>query len=67
MSDSTPTPATAFECPRCSEAAVEVFYGPCTACREQLRATMWIEAPEGPRTAYEPKMNVVPNHVATKD
>lgn len=57
----------AFDCPRCGTAAAEAFYGPCTACREQLRATMWIEAPEGPRTAYEPKMNVVPNHVATKE
>jgi hypothetical protein len=58
---------TEFECPRCRQPAVAAFYGPCSSCREELRATMGnaphaVEAPE-----YEPKMNVTPNAVATKD
>jgi hypothetical protein len=43
------------------------FYGPCEACRRALRASMAGEqrAVEAPQ--YEPKMNVTPNAVATKD
>jgi predicted anti-sigma-YlaC factor YlaD len=55
-----------FECPRCGAATTDEFYGPCSSCRTVLRAA------GGPaRTvdveAYEPKMNVTPNSVATKD
>jgi len=67
MIDLAEAPPTEFECPRCRAAASEVFYGPCTSCREQLRASMGNEAREAQLTAYEPKMNVVPNQVATKD
>ncbi len=59
-----------FACPRCSSPVTERFYGPCEACRRQLRAEQGSEstgAPEAERTMFEPKMNVVPNHVATKD
>ncbi|MDQ1395131.1 MAG: small subunit ribosomal protein S27e [Acidimicrobiaceae bacterium] len=60
-------PTTAFVCPRCHGEASERFYGPCAACRDQLR----LEMANAPRQAdvgqYEPKMNVVPNQVATKD
>lgn len=56
-----------FVCPRCSSAVNEEFYGPCTACRDVLRATMGGEQTDVAVLAYEPKMNVVPNQVATKD
>jgi hypothetical protein len=44
-----------FTCPRCGNEVTERFYGPCEDCR--------VGAP----ARYEPKMNVVPNFVATKD
>jgi len=56
-----------FTCPRCGQPASERFYGPCGTCTEQLRATLGGEAREVEAAAYEPKMNVVPNQVATKD
>lgn len=56
-----------FTCPRCAHDVDERFYGPCTACREQLVATMRRDAQDVENAAYEPKMNVVPNQVATKD
>jgi len=45
----------------------ERFYGPCTSCRTELRATIGGEAHAVEVEAYEPKMNVTPNAVATKD
>jgi ribosomal protein L37E len=62
-----PTETTDIECPRCGASSSEVFYGPCTSCREQLRAEQGNEQREAELEAYEPKMNVVPNQVATKD
>ena len=56
-----------YECPRCYTAVDERFYGPCTACREDLRATQGNEAQVVEAAAYEPKMNVTPNAVALKD
>ena len=56
-----------FTCPRCANEVHETFYGPCTACREQLIATLGGDAREVEAAAYEPKMNVVPNQVASKD
>jgi hypothetical protein len=56
-----------FTCPRCNLPAAEAFYGPCEACRDQLRATLGGDAKDVEVAAYEPKMNVVPNQVATKD
>ncbi len=56
-----------FTCPRCTADVDERFYGPCTSCREQLAATMRGDAQDVAAAAYEPKMNVVPNQVATKD
>ncbi|MFP5366534.1 MAG: hypothetical protein ACLGIS_06720 [Actinomycetes bacterium] len=53
-------------CPRCGEPAAVRFYGPCDACRAALAATLGGQAREVDAT-YEPKMNVVPNQVATKD
>jgi hypothetical protein len=45
----------------------EVLYGPCTACRTELRATLGSAAREVETADYEPKMNVTPNAVALKD
>lgn len=56
-----------FDCPRCSTPVAEPFYGPCTSCREALRATLGGDAREVEAAEYEPKMNVTPNAVATKD
>jgi len=43
------------------------FYGPCDNCRAELRATQGVEARVVAAVDYEPKMNVTPNAVATKD
>lgn len=56
-----------YTCPRCQLPATEPYYGPCTSCRTTLRATQGGEAREVEVTDYEPKMNVTPNAVATKD
>lgn len=58
---------TRFECPRCGLEVVSAFYGPCQACREALRTTITAEAVDVAPADYEPKMNVTPNAVATKD
>lgn len=56
-----------FTCPRCNQAVTGRFYGPCGSCSAELRQTYLptardVEAPE-----YEPKMNVTPNAIATKE
>ena len=54
-------------CPRCGAAASARFYGPCDSCRTQMRAEIGREAREIEVEAYEPKMNVVPNAIASKE
>ena len=56
-----------FDCPRCRMPVTERYYGPCSGCRAGLRATLGGEAQHVEVADYEPKMNVVPNQVATKD
>jgi hypothetical protein len=56
-----------FDCPRCHRAASSAFYGPCESCRADLRATIVGVASDVEAPAYEPKMNVTPNAVATKE
>ena len=56
-----------FACPRCATDVAEAYYGPCASCRGQLVATLGGAAREVEVAAYEPKMNVTPNAVATKD
>ena len=56
-----------FDCPRCAAHVAERFYGPCTNCRNDLRATLGGAARDIEVAAYEPKMNVVPNQIATKE
>lgn len=63
-----PVPQTRqFACPRCEADVDEAWYGPCTACRTDLRARIAGEAKELAQADYVPKMNVTPNAVATKD
>lgn len=57
----------AFTCPRCDTAVEEAWYGPCTTCRSELRASVAGEARQVDTGDYVPKMNVTPNAVATKD
>ena len=62
-----PAPDDVLDCPRCGGALDGPFYGPCTSCRDELRATLGGAARELASVAYEPKMNVTPNAIATKD
>jgi hypothetical protein len=66
-SETEPPSSLEFSCPRCATATSAAFYGPCGSCRDDLRATLGGEAREVVTEAYEPKMNVTPNAVATKD
>jgi len=54
-------------CPRCRRVVEERFYGPCTSCRDELRASSEREGRVIDLAEYEPKMNVTPNAVATND
>ncbi|HET9058284.1 MAG TPA: hypothetical protein VFN61_00060 [Acidimicrobiales bacterium] len=75
MPSTTPTSSDLLEfaCPRCRQSVNERFYGPCAGCRAELRSEQIGAGGAGDagsgqeRTRFEPKMNVVPNHVATKD
>lgn len=53
-------------CPRCGGSVRETYYGPCSSCRTELRATLGADAKDI-QVEYEPKMNVTPNAVALKD
>ena len=57
----------AFACPRCGGPATERFYGPCSQCRSALTAAYQGVAREVESERFEPKLHVVPNHVATKE
>ena len=54
-------------CPRCNKEAQVRFYGPCDECRQGVITTMKAEGADMEEVAYEPKMNVVPNQIATKE
>jgi hypothetical protein len=54
-------------CPRCGRDGDERFYGPCSSCRSELQATFARDGRVVDVAEYEPKMNVTPNAVATKD
>ncbi len=58
---------TTITCPRCRATAEVRFYGPCDACRAELRDALGGERRQVEATAYEPKVNVTPNFVATRD
>lgn len=68
MSLADPVPDTqTFACPRCQAEVTEAWFGPCGSCRGELRASYAGEGRDVEAVAYEPKMNVTPNAVATKD
>jgi hypothetical protein len=54
-------------CPRCGRDVDERYYGPCTACRDELRAASRREGRVVEVAEYEPKVNVTPNAVATRE
>ena len=54
-------------CPRCANEVEVRFYGPCDACRTSLRDQYRSAGREIQLAEYEPKMNVTPNAIATKD
>jgi hypothetical protein len=54
-------------CPRCGRVSDERFYGPCSACRADLRVKYLGEGRDVEVADYVPKMNVTPNAVALKD
>ena len=56
-----------FVCPRCNSSVAERFYGPCSGCRADLLVSLGGAARDVEVAEYEPKMNVTPNQVATKD
>lgn len=56
-----------FDCPRCRREIAERLYGPCGRCRDELRTAFTSEERTVVAPAYEPKANVTPNAVATKD
>jgi len=56
-----------FTCPRCSTEVDDRFYGPCSTCRDDLRATIAGQARALESAAFEPTMHVTPNAVALKE
>ena len=56
-----------FVCPRCESEVEEDYYGPCTSCRGELRASQGRDQQAVAAVEYVPKMNVTPNAVALKD
>lgn len=67
MTDAAAPEALSFACPRCEAAVEHRFYGPCPACRSELRATLGTEGHAVERAAFEPAMHVTPNAVALKE
>ncbi len=56
-----------FTCPRCGSAAEAEYYGPCPSCCQELRSAYEGLGRDVVAEAYEPKMNVTPNAVASKE
>ena len=63
----TGTDPLEFSCPRCDAPVAEMYYGLCTSCCDTLAATLGGEARVVEVAAYEPKVNVTANAVASKD
>ena len=66
MFDDLPADLT-YSCPRCNSEVTERLYGPCTACRAELRVLYAGEARDVEIEEYVPKMNVTPNAVASRE
>jgi hypothetical protein len=56
-----------WDCLRCGETHPMRFRGVCPRCRDELRVAFQREAKDVEVADYEPKVNVTPNAVATKD
>ena len=68
MATDTTAQTTPTTCPRCgAPRAHDEYYGPCGACRDELRARFDGQGRDVAAAEYEPKMNVTPNAVALKD
>jgi hypothetical protein len=67
LSNDTVNDPMSVTCPRCGATGDERFYGPCTSCRDELRAKFLGEGRDVEVAEYVPKMNVTPNAVALKD
>ena len=68
LSAQDPAPETgSFTCPRYGEPAEARFYGPCPNCAGALQAKYQQSSNEVEAPEYEPKMNVTPNAIATKE
>ena len=67
VADARISPLLTFDCPRCKLGVQEEHYGPCDACRAQLRCTQGLDAKHEVLADYIPKMNVTPNAVASKE
>lgn len=65
--DATGAEVLAFDCPRCASTVEERLWGPCSSCRQELRASLGGAGHDVDTAGYEPKMNVTPNAVALKE
>jgi hypothetical protein len=54
-------------CPRCGAEVIEVFYGPCTDCRADLRAKLGGRKGADVVLEAAERIHRTPNFVATKD
>ncbi|MGI9608088.1 MAG: hypothetical protein ACR2P0_18300 [Acidimicrobiales bacterium] len=64
-SERSPAPDT---CPRCGGSRSEdEYYGVCPNCRVELRSVFDGSSRDVAEVEYEPKMNVTPNAVASKE
>lgn len=57
---------TSTICPRCGARAVQVFYGPCATCRDDLVAK-YRAAGRGVVVEDRERVHRTPNFVATRD
>jgi len=56
-----------WDCLRCGATHPMRFRSVCPSCRDELRASFQRETKAVEVAEYEPKMNVTPNAIATKD
>ena len=67
MTDTVDLTPIDLACLRCGTVAPMRFAGVCPTCRDELRAKFDLEPREVVVNDYEPKRNVTPNSVATRD
>lgn len=67
MSQPAAAERTTMICPRCGAEVLEVFYGPCTDCRADLRAKLGGRKDADVVVESAERIHRTPNFVATKD